>query len=489
MKNSTMFAASAALLVSGPAQAQMAPMKESDPMPGMTMPALPPAAAPKATPQTMPEMDMPAPPPAAPSAQAGSMPDMPGMKMGGGDMAGMTGMDMAHMPAALGPYLMNRESSGTSWQPDASPHQAIHLMAGDWSIMFHGMLNGVYDTQSGPRGGDKGFVAGMVMGMASRDFGDRGRLQFRAMLSPDPFMGSAGYPLLLATGETANGKTSLVDRQHPHDLFSELSVSYSYKLTDRASAFIYAGLPGEPAFGAPAFMHRLSIMDSPEAPISHHWVDSMHITEGVVTGGLVYGSFKLETSGYKGREPDQHRYDIEAPKLDSVAIRASYNPTRRLALQVSWARQVSPEQLNPEINERRWSASGIYTVPIGEEGFWSTTAIWAQRRAFGGVEAHGPALDAWVLESAVHFDPRWTVFGRFERIDNDELLTVPAGTAAPALTVSKAELGVIRDFQVVNHLKFGVGAQAARNFVGRDLAAAYGGDRWGGIGFVRLKID
>ena len=489
MKNSTMFAASAALLVSGPAQAQMAPMKESDPMPGMTMPALPPAAAPKATPQTMPGMDMPAPPPAAPSAQAGSMPDMPGMKMGGGDMAGMTGMDMAHMPAALGPYLMNRESSGTSWQPDASPHQAIHLMAGDWSIMFHGMLNGVYDTQSGPRGGDKGFVAGMVMGMASRDFGDRGRLQFRAMLSPDPFMGSAGYPLLLATGETANGKTSLVDRQHPHDLFSELSVSYSYKLTDRASAFIYAGLPGEPAFGAPAFMHRLSIMDSPEAPISHHWVDSMHITEGVVTGGLVYGSFKLETSGYKGREPDQHRYDIEAPKLDSVAIRASYNPTRRLALQVSWARQVSPEQLNPEINERRWSASGIYTVPIGEEGFWSTTAIWAQRRAFGGIEAHSPALDAWVLESAIHPDPRWTVFGRFERIDNDELLTVPPGTAAPALTVSKAELGVIRDFQVASHLKFGVGAQAARNFVGRDLAVAYGGDRWGGMGFVRLKID
>jgi len=488
MNTAKMLTASAAVLVASAAQAQMAPTKDGDAMSGMAMPAPLPAAAPKATPQSMPGMDMPAPPPAAQGAEAGSMQEMPGMKMGGG-MAGMAGMDMAHMPAALGSYPMNRESSGTSWQPDASPHQAIHIMAGAWSIMFHGMLNGVYDTQSGPRGGDKAFVSGMVMGMASRDVGDRGRIQFRAMLSPDPFMGPGGYPLLLATGETANGRTPLVDRQHPHDLFSELSVSYSYKLTDKATAFIYAGLPGEPAFGPPAFMHRLSIMDSPEAPISHHWVDSMHITEGVVTGGLVYGDFKLETSGYKGREPDQYRYDIEAPKLDSVAIRASFNPTSRLALQVSWARQVSPEQLNPEINERRWSASGIYTVPIGAEGFWSITAIWAQRRAFGGIEQHGPALDAWVLESAVHPDPRWTVFGRFERIDNDELLTVPAGTAASALTVSKAELGVIRDFQIVNHLKFGVGAQAARNFVGRDLAAAYGGDRWGGMGFVRLKID
>ena len=400
----------------------------------------------------------------------------------------MAGMDMAAMPAALGRYPMTREASGTSWQPDASPHAAIDGTAGNWSLMLHGMVNGVYDTQGGPRGGDKAFVSGMAMGMASRDVGDRGRLQFRAMLSPDPVMGPDGYPLLLATGETANGRTPLVDRQHPHDLFSELSASYSHRLTGQASAFLYAGLPGEPAFGPPAFMHRLSIMDSPEAPISHHWVDSMHITEGVVTGGLVFGDFKVEASGFRGREPDQHRYDIEAPKLDSVAVRASYNPTRRVALQVSWARQVSPEQLDPAVNERRWSVSGIYTVPIGVDGFWSTTAIWAQRRAFGAA-AHAPALNAWVLESAVHPDPRWTVFGRVERIDNDELLAVPAGSAAPALTVAKAEVGVIRDFRVARHLKFGIGGQVARNFVGRDLAATYGGDRWGGMGFVRLKID
>ncbi len=414
------------------------------------------------------------------------MPAMPGMTMTAGDMAGM---DMVSMPAALGPYGMNREASGTSWQPDASPHRAIHLIAGDWSVMFHGMLSGVYDRQGGPRGGDKAFIAGMVMGMASRDAGERGRVQFRIMLSPDPLMGANGYPLLLATGETANGVTPLVDRQHPHDLFSELSVSYSHRLGDKASAFIYAGLPGEPAFGPPAFMHRLSIMDSPEAPISHHWVDSMHITEGVVTGGLVYGDLKLEASGYRGREPDQDRYDVEAPRLDSVAIRASYNPTARIALQASWSRQVSPEQLDPAINERRYSVSGIYTVPVGAEGFWSTTAIWAQRRAFGGPGQHGRALDAWVIESAVHPDARWTVFGRAERIDNDELLDMPAGTAATLHTVGKVELGVIRDFQVVDHLAFGIGAQAAYNVVGRDLAAAYGGDRWGGMGFVRLKID
>lgn len=406
---------------------------------------------------------------------------MPGM-----DEGTMLGMNMTHMPAALGPYSMNREASGTSWQPDTSPHTGLHLMAGDWAIMFHGMLNAVYDTQGGPRGGDKGFVSGMLMGMASRDIGVRGRLQLRAMLSPDPLMGPQGYPLLLATGETADGRTPLVDRQHPHDLFAELSASYSYRLTDAASVFLYGGLPGEPAFGPPAFMHRLSIMDSPEAPISHHWVDSMHITEGVLTGGVVLGAFKLEASGYKGREPNQYRYDIETPKLDSVALRISVNPTRRLALQASWARQVSPEQLSPAINEHRLLVSAIYTVPIGAEGFWSTSAIWAERRAFG-LAGHGPTLDAWVLESTIHLDTHWTLYARAERIDNDELLAVPVGQLDQAFTVGKVGLGAIRDFAVAPHLKLGLGAQAARNFTG-GLSGPYGGDRWGEMGFVRLKL-
>ena len=131
------------------------------------------------------------------------------------------------------------------------------------------------------------------------------------MVSPDPLMGKKGYPLLLASGETADGVEHLVDRQHPHDFFMELSASYSVKLAEKASAFIYAGLPGEPAFGPPAFMHRQSISTSPEAPISHHWLDSTHITFGVVTGGLIYDRAKLEVSRFNGREPDQHRWNIE----------------------------------------------------------------------------------------------------------------------------------------------------------------------------------
>src|SRR5207247_4188441 len=98
----------------------------------------------------------------------------------------------------------------------------------------------------------------------------KGTSGMRATRSPHTFMGPSGYPLLLASGETADGKTHLIDRQHPHDLFMELAATYSRNISQTASVFLYAGLPGEPALGPPAFMHRTSAMDSPEAPITHH---------------------------------------------------------------------------------------------------------------------------------------------------------------------------------------------------------------------------
>jgi hypothetical protein len=65
-------------------------------------------------------------------------------------------------------------------------------------------------------------------------------LTLRAMLSPDPFMGPRGYPLLLAAGETADGETTLVDRQHPHDLFMEMSATFAHEFGKARSAFLYA---------------------------------------------------------------------------------------------------------------------------------------------------------------------------------------------------------------------------------------------------------
>ena len=404
--------------------------------------------------------------------------------------SGHAGHDMAmdeqqiHYTAVTDPNLAGRRASGTAWQPDSAGHGGVHLGAGDWMVMAHAALNLAYDWQQGPRGGELAFVSGMAMVTARRDFGDlgsfadRGTIELRAMLSPDPLMGARGYPLHLASGETADGATPLIDRQHPHEFVMELSASYAHSFGYRLGAFLYAGLPGEPAFGPPAFMHRMSILDSPEAPISHHWLDSTHIVFGVITAGIVAGDFKLDGSRFNGREPDQHRWNIETGPLDSMALRLSWNPTSNLSLQASWAHLVSPEQLEPDQNSTRWSASAIYTRRWHDaRDWWSATLAWGRR----------DGDDAFVLESAAGLG-LWTIFGRAELTENDELVFA-GGHRGPRFTVGKVSLGAIRDFRLGEHVRLGIGGLYAMNFVPAPLEALYSGDPDGAMVFIRLRVD
>jgi hypothetical protein len=291
-------------------------------------------------------------------------------------------------------------------------------------------------------------------------------------------MGPSGYPLLLATGETADGKTPLVDRQHPHDLFMELSASLSHAFGVHDSGFVYAGLPGEPAFGPPTFMHRLSGADNVAAPITHHWLDSTHITYGVVTAGWVHRNFKLEVSAFKGREPDEHRWDIESPKVDSQAVRVSWNPDAHWSLQASWAHQKSPEQLEPDVDEDRWSTSAIYTVPFGKGGWWSSTLAYGSKRS----SLTHQALGGFLAESAIKPNDPWTFYARAETVENPEL-------AASGLVenVGEVSFGAVHDWRVSKRLKFGIGVQQAFDFA--PSALGYGSDPRGTLAFVRLKID
>jgi hypothetical protein len=439
-------------------------------MPGMTMPM--PAKPPSQKAARKPAKQEPAaelPPP-----EGEPMPGMPMASSSTGEHTGHT-----PMTGALGDYPMERESSGTAWQPDASEHAGLMKHTGSWMLMAHGVLSLVYDHQGGRRGDDKVFASGMLMGTARRPIGN-GTLQFKAMASPDPLMGKRGYPLLLASGETANGRNRLIDRQHPHDFFMELSASVSQQVASKSSLFLYAGLPGEPAFGPPAFMHREAILDSPEAPIAHHWLDSTHISFGVLTAGLVLGPAKLEVSRFNGREPDQHRWNIETGPLDSTAIRVSWNPTRQLALQGSWGRFADPEQLEPGVDQKRLSASALYAREIAPGWKLAATLAWGRKTV------HGHKDDAVAVEASLRHR-QWTVFGRGELTENRELIDVEDG---PAYRVGKLSLGAVRDFRIAEHLSLGAGGLLSVNFVPDALAASYGRhDPLGAMAFVRLKLD
>lgn len=320
---------------------------------------------------------------------------------------------------------MNRNGSGTGWLPDASPMYGYMFHTPKWMYMLHGNLFLRYNNQDftnkGSRGGSEVDAPNWVMLMGQRQVGRNGLFHFNVMSSLDAALGgSNGYPLLFQSGEAYKGE-SIVDRQHPHDLFSELSVSYAHALSRKADVFVYLGYPGEPALGPVAFMHRPSALGNPDAPISHHWVDATHILFGVATVGVRYGQFKLEASSFTGREPDENRYNFDKPRFDSWSGRFSFNPSNNWALQVSHGFIKSPELLHPDEDVTKTTASAIYSKTFGGNSMVNATAVWGQNKHGGHAGQNSVLVEGeWRKKKfALHSRYEWVQKG-LEELDLDE---------------------------------------------------------------------
>lgn len=321
---------------------------------------------------------------------------------------------------------MNRNGSGTGWLPDASPVYGHMYHSKEWMFMLHYNLFVRYNNQDfankGTRGNEMVDVPNWLMFMGQKKVKDNGLLHFNTMFSLDALFAKGGYPLLFQSGEVYKGKP-LVDKQHPHDLFSELSVSYSHAFSKQMDGFIYVAYPGEPALGPVAFMHRPSAMHNPDAPISHHWVDATHITFGVATLGFRLGNFKLEGSSFTGREPDAKRFDFDKPRFDSYSGRFSYNPTKNWALQVSHGFLKSPEQLHPNEDVNRTTASVAYSLPLENNSSFDFIVLWGLNKTKDRKGEHAAMLESsWTRN-------RWAFYGKYELVQksSEELALDAAG--------------------------------------------------------------
>jgi hypothetical protein len=372
------------------------------------------------------------------------------------------------------------EGSGTARVPQAEGMMpGLHFDFGHgWTGMAHGYLWGVYTDQTGPRGDSKLYAQSMAMLTAEKQF-EGGRLQLRSMLSAEPLMSNRGYPNLFATGETAGGEP-LVDRQHPHDLFMELAARVDVDVAPGTTAFLYGGPVGEPALGPSAFMHRASARLNPEAPITHHWFDSTHITYGVVTAGLAGRLWQIEASAFRGEEPDEDRWDIETPRLDSWSIRATLTPSPNWALQVSHGRLDQPEALHPGQDEARTTASAHYN---SGKGLAALAAFSAKDRI------PGKTLTAWLGEVNWDMTERHTLFGRFETVENDELFPDHADPLHDRpFRVSKLQAGYAYTLPLGRNLGLSAGGSVARFFKPAALDDAYGKHPMGYTVFARLTL-
>jgi hypothetical protein len=366
---------------------------------------------------------------------------------------------------------MSREGSGTSWLPDSSPMYGRMFMFGEDMLMLHGAIFPRYTNVSTRRGDDRIDAPNWIMAMYSHPLGDAAQIGARLMMSLDPLTeGGRGYPLLFQSGESWHDQP-LHDRQHPHDLFDEVSVSLSQKFDHDFSGYVYFGYPGEPALGPPTFMHRPSAMDDPDAPLGHHWQDSTHVTFGVATAGISWKNLKIEGSVFTGREPDENRYDFDRPRFDSYSGRISWNPTQNLALQVSYGYIKSPEALEPDLKRHRTTASVIYNLPLGRDSNWSNSFVWGQNHDTGEGKTQ-----SFLVESDYQRG-RDTIYFRWERVEKSghELVLNPSDESR-IFPVSGYTLGYVRDLTHGNGLDIGLGTQFTINDRPDTLDRYYGDD-------------
>ena len=370
-------------------------------------------------------------------------------------------------------------SSGTSVEPKVTSEFApmIHTSFGTWSLMFHGNAFVVETQESGPRGGDKFFSVNWFMPMISRDFG-RQTVTLRTMLSLEPAtVTKRRYTELFQTGETAYG-LPIVDGQHPHNLFMEISGRYDIRATESTRLYIYGGPVAEPALGPTAYPHRSSASENPLAVLGHHQQDSTHVSYNVITSGFSSGPVQLEASTFHGREPGENRWTIGTGKPDSFSTRVTAAMGKNLVGQFSIGRINHREALDPNLATLRTTASVEHDVRFSR-GHISSSLIWGRNKDI-------PQNGAWIFnsytaESTANFKERNWVWTRIENVDRDRTLLTGETPAAlhveedPIARIQAYTFGYERDLPFgPSSINIGLGAQVTAFGIPPLLKSIYG---------------
>ena len=390
-----------------------------------------------------------------------------------------------HVAVSAPVLTPTKEASGTAWLPTVTPMYGTHRPWRGWDLRLTGVVfaQGLYEPGDRHRTG--GFSQQQVgsrnwgMFMARRSLAG-GRFGVRTMFTVEPWtVSDCGSISFLATGEVCRGDT-IHDRQQQHDFVMELAVDYDRRLRGEWRWQAYGGLAGEPALGPPGYPHRASALTNPVGPVTHHWLDSTHVTFGVITLGVHNQRWKFEVSTFNGREPDESRVDLDLGSFDSVAGRVSFLPSERLAVQLSVGRlrEVATEFPFPNQDPvTRVTASAVYHVPFKNDGIWATTLAYgrnyARQTVAGGIldTPTGGAL----LESRVTFFDRHTVFGR------GEIGGMPAHHlhaheyVASVFDVGKVQVGYVRHLRAIKGLQAGLGGTLAVSVLPPALRLHYSG--------------
>jgi len=379
-------------------------------------------------------------------------------------------------------------TAGTDVEPISTPQNMLMRTRGGWMFMLHGVAFLNDTQQTGPRGADKFFSTNWIMPMAQRELG-HGTLTLRTMLSLEPAtVSNRRYPLLFQQGETAFGRP-IVNGQHPHDFFMELAAIYDRRLSEKTLLSVYFAPMGSPALGPMAYPHRASASENPVATLGHHLQDSTHIADDVITVGVTHRNFRIEASGFHGREPDESRWNLDSGKIDSWATRLTVNPWQNWSLQYSIGQLRSPEALAPREDIKRMTASVMYNRPL-RNGNWAAMLLWGRNQSLGD----GNVGNSYLAESTVRLH-RNSVWTRIENTDRTNELLLNENPIPPGFEeryfarVQAYTVGYDREIGHLPRLATAIGAQLTFYGVPEVLKAGYGDHPIGANMFLRVRIE
>ena len=224
-------------------------------------------------------------------------------------------------------------------------------------------------------------------------------------------------------------------------------------------------------------------------PIAHHWLDSTHVSFGVITAGFIQDDWKVEVSRFTGREPDQFRFNFDAARFrlhrGAAVLTIRIRTLVAAAFFSGWLK--SPEQLDPDVNEQRLTASATWfdTSSIGA----ASPPLWRSAASnFPPASARMPAWRKWNTSQ-----PRsGRLFARAEAIESTELVPSPTTQmcAGPANSAwARSTIGPSSTMEWRQHWKIGLGGLYAFDFAPSSTTAPYGRDPHGAMGFVRLLAE
>jgi hypothetical protein len=344
-------------------------------------------------------------------------------------------------------------------------------------LMVRGNAFGVGVEETGPRG--RSAIASPNMVMA--DLGTSiGAIHYVNL----DFMGTierwtipySGYPELLQIGEASSNGVLFLDGQHPHNspvMGLTLSDTIRFDENRENNLKLFFAPRGESTDGPIAFMHRVTGMVNPDAPLGHHvGQDVGHISSTVLGASLKAGGFQFEASTFNGTEPEPDAIDLPLGKLNSFSLRLikEFSPSLTAMASIAFVRNPEPDDATIT-SLCRYSASIYFQHSISEEWKFYNAFI------FGDITKYDYASELASFGEEFLFSGEHSKYwGRLEILQRTpaELEIETAGLPNDGVWVGALTLGYTRALAHWSLLELGVGGSLTMDFIPNAFSSAYG---------------